>query len=159
GQLYAHLGGGGACPVPPGQTLERFLRDLGVDPGQAPPGESGQAAQFRSALAGRRVLIVLDDARDSGQVTPLLPGSAGCAVIVTSRSQLADLPGVRRLRLEPLHPDQSVDLLSAIIGADRVGAEAQMAEEIAGLCGGLPLALRIAGSRLATRPHWRLADL
>jgi DNA-binding SARP family transcriptional activator len=159
GQLYAHLGGGGACPVPPGQALERFLRDLGVDPGQAPPGESGQAAQFRSALAGRRVLIVLDDARDSGQVTPLLPGSAGCAVIVTSRSQLADLPGVRRLRLEPLHQDQSVDLLSAIIGADRVRAEAQVAEEIVGLCGGLPLALRIAGSRLATRPHWRLADL
>ena len=91
-------------------------------------------------------------------VAPLLPGAAGCAVIVTSRNPLADLPGARRLPLAALTSGQALELLSRIIGADRVRAEASAAA-VAELCAGLPLALRIAGSRVAARPHWWVKDL
>jgi tetratricopeptide (TPR) repeat protein len=159
GQLYARLGGASARPAAPEEVLGRFLRDLGIDPAQIPIGEPERAARVRSLLAERRVLILLDDARDSGQVAPLLPGAAGCAVIVTSRNPLADLPGARRLPLDALTSGQALELLSRIIGADRVRAEAPAATAVAELCAGLPLALRIAGSRLAARPHWRVKDL
>jgi DNA-binding SARP family transcriptional activator len=159
GQLYAQLGGGGAHPAHSGQVLRGFLRGLGADPARIPSGESERAALFRSMLAGRRVLILLDDARDSGHIASLLPGTAGCAVIVTSRNPLADLPGARRLELGAMTGGQALELLSRIIGAERVQAEARAAAEVAGLCAGLPLALRIAGSRLAARPHWRIEDL
>jgi DNA-binding SARP family transcriptional activator len=157
GQLYARLGAGGARH--PGQVLRGFLRGLGADPARIPPGEPERAALFRSMLAGRRMLIVLDDARDSGHIASLLPGTAGCAVIVTSRDPLADLPGARRLKLGAMTSGQALELLSRIIGDDRVRAEARAAAEVAGLCAGLPLAVRIAGSRLAARPHWRIEDL
>jgi hypothetical protein len=153
GQLYARLGHAG-----PGAVLEQFTRDLAG--GQAPAmGEAGQAAWLRSLLAGRRVLIVLDDARDSAQVAPLLPGSGGCAVLVTSRSTLADLPSAHRVALTVLTSAQALELLAAIIGTSRVAAEPRAAAQVAELCAGLPLALRIAASRLAARPTWRIADL
>jgi DNA-binding SARP family transcriptional activator len=159
GQLFVRLGGSGPRPAEPGQVLSRFLRDLGADPAQIPVGVTARAAQFRSILAGRRVLIVLDDARDGAQIAPLLPGVAGCAVIVTSRNPLADAPAARRLQLASLASDQAIELLSKIIGSGRLRAEAPAAARVAELCAGLPLALRIAGSRLAARPHWRIEDL
>ena len=159
GELYARLGGSAGRLADPGQVLGRFLRDLGADPAQIPEGEAERAARFRSMLAGRRVLIVLDDARDSGQVAPLLPGVAGCTVVVTSRSPLADLPSVGRLSLEPLTSGQALELLSRIAGAPRLRAEAGPAANVAELCAGLPLAVRIAGARLAARPHWQVKEL
>ena len=159
GQLVVRLGGASPSPAQPAAVLSRFLRDLGADPARISGGEAERAAQYRSILAGRRVLVLLDDARDSPQVQSLLPGTSGCAVILTSRGPLADLPGGRQVPLAAYPGDQALDLLSAIIGADRVAAEPQAAGSVATLCAGLPLALRIAGSRLATRPHWRIADL
>jgi len=159
GELFARLGGSAGRLAEPGQVLGRFLRDLDVDPAQIPAGEPERAAWFRSVLAGRRVLILLDDVRDSSQVTPLLPGAAGCAVVVTSRSPLADLPGACRLPLEVLANAEALELLSRIAGAPRLRAEAGSAAKVAEMCAGLPLALRIAGARLAARPHWKVKDL
>ncbi len=159
GQLFVRLGGAGSRPAEPTQVLARFLRDLGADPALIPEGEEERAAQFRSILAGRRVLIVLDDARDNTQVAPLLPGVAGCAVIVSSRNPLADLPGAHRLPLSALTSSQAIGLLSKVVGARRLKAEIPAAETVARLCAGLPLALRIAGARLAARPYWRIEDL
>jgi DNA-binding SARP family transcriptional activator/predicted negative regulator of RcsB-dependent stress response len=159
GQLVVRLGGAGANPAEPGQVLARFLRDLGADSGSEPAGEAERSAQFRSMLAGRRVLILLDDARDSAQVAPLLPGTSGCAVIVTSRNPLSDVPGARQVPLAAFTSDQALVLLSRIIGGSRMRAGEQAAAAVAALCAGLPLALRIAGSRLAARPHWRIEDL
>jgi DNA-binding SARP family transcriptional activator len=159
GELYARLGGSAGRLAEPRQVLGRFLRDLGGDPAQIPYGEAERAARFRSVLAGRRVLIVLDDARDSGQVVPLLPGVTGCAVIVTSRSPLADLPNVCQLSLKPLTSGQALELLSRIVGSPRLRAEAGPAANVAELCAGLPLAVRIAGARLAARPHWQVKEL
>ncbi len=159
GQLHAVLSGPGGCPVPAGEVLGWFLRALGADPGLIPPGEAERAALYRSTLAGRRVLVVLDDACDSGQLMPLLPGTAGCAVLVTTRGVLADLPGARMLRLAPLTDSDSVQLLAAIIGTERARAEATAVSRLAELCAGMPLALWIAGSRLAARPFWPVAAL
>ena len=106
GQLYVSLSGASGQPAVPGEVLARFLRDLGVDGGKIPAGEEERAALYRTRLAGRRMLIVLDDARDAAQVRPLLPGSAACAVLVTTRNttpyllgtgliDLGMLPGLR----------------------------------------------------------------
>jgi hypothetical protein len=159
GQLVVRLGGAGPNPAEPGQVLSRFLRDLGIDSATEPAGEAERSAQFRSMLAGRRVLILLDDARDNAQVAPLIPGTSGCAVIVTSRNPLSDVPGARQVPLTALTGDQALKLLSRIIGASRMRAGEQAAAAVTELCAGLPLALRIAGSRLAARPHWRIEDL
>jgi DNA-binding SARP family transcriptional activator/Flp pilus assembly protein TadD len=159
GQLWFCLRGSGARPVEPGEVLARFLRDLGEDPAGIPAGEDERAARFRSVVADRQLLIVLDDARDAAQVRPLLPGTSGCAVLVTSRSPLADLPGARSIMLGALPANQALELLATIIGIDRASAEPDAAISVVELCAGLPLALRIAGARLAARPHWRVRDL
>lgn len=159
GQLHAVLSRPGGCQVPAGEVLGWFMRALGAEPGLIPPGEAERAAQYRSMLAGRRVLVVLDNVGDSGQVMPLLPGTTGCAVLVASRGVLADLPGARVLRLGALSDGDSVQLLAAIIGAQRARAEAPAVARLAEICAGMPLALRIAGSRLTTRPFWPVAAL
>jgi tetratricopeptide (TPR) repeat protein/transcriptional regulator with XRE-family HTH domain len=159
GQLYANLRGAGPRPLDPGEVLSWFLRTLGVD-GAAIPCDLGErAALYRAWLADRRVLVVLDDAADEAQVRPLLPGTAACGVLATSRARLSGLEGARLLELEVLPPAQAVELLGRIAGAERVAAEPEAATTIAAACGGLPLAVRIAGARLAGRPHWSLARL
>jgi tetratricopeptide (TPR) repeat protein/transcriptional regulator with XRE-family HTH domain len=159
GQLYANLHGAEPQPLDPGEVLSRFLRALGVD-GSAIPTDLGErAALYRAWLADRRVLVVLDDAADEAQVRPLLPGTAGCGVLATSRTRLSGLEGARLLDLEVLPPGQAVELLGRIAGAARVAAEPEAATAIAAACGGLPLAVRIAGAKLAGRPHWSLAWL
>ncbi|MFF2141738.1 BTAD domain-containing putative transcriptional regulator [Kitasatospora sp. NPDC058190] len=159
GQLFADLRGADHAPPDPGTVLAGFLRALGVDPAEIPPDTGERSALFRSALAGRRVLLVLDNAADSGHVEPLLPGSAGCAVLITSRHRLTGLAGAHQLRLDTLPPAQALELLTRIVGAERVAAEPAAAEEVVRACGLLPLAVRIAASRLAADPSLTLAAL
>lgn len=159
GQLYVNLRGAGALPADPGEVLAGFLGALGVADAALPPGTAERAALFRSRVAGLRVLVVLDDARDSRQVGPLLPGSRSCAVLVTSRAWLSGLPTTRQVALEPLTPGESVRLLAVIAGPERVAAEPAAARRLVAACGFLPLAVRTAASRLAARPGWQLSHM
>ncbi|MGW9456962.1 BTAD domain-containing putative transcriptional regulator [Streptomyces globisporus] len=158
GQLYVDLRGHSRPPaLRPGDVLTQFLRALGAPPHALPahpPGEDEAAALYRTLLAGKRLLIVLDNARDAEQVRPLLPGARGCAVVVTSRSRLAGLvssDGARRIALDVLDPDEGRRLLGSIAGSCNVAAEEAAARRLVELCGGLPLAIRIAGANLVAR--------
>ena len=159
GQLYCDLRGTGSEPVPPREVLGRFLRALGIPGSMVPDALDERAEMYRTILATRRVLVVLDDAATEGQVGPLLPGGGSCAVIITSRARLTGLPGARWIELSILSVDQALDLLGRVIGADRVDREREAATALARTVGGLPLALRIVAARLAARPHWSLASM
>lgn len=161
GQMYLELRGCsvGTAPLSPMDALARLLRTLGV----ALPSTSMQvdeaAALFRSLMAGRRMLLVLDNAADATQVRPLLPSGTGCGLLVTSRQPLAGLGDVCQVPVGPLAIDEAVALLGQLEGADRVAAEPEAAAAIARWCECLPLALRIAAARLIARPGWPLAEL
>ncbi|OIJ69171.1 AfsR/SARP family transcriptional regulator [Streptomyces mangrovisoli] len=164
GSLYVDLRGYGpsAARTEPGEAIGTFLVALGVAPQEVPEGLDAQAALFRSVLAGRRVLIVLDNAVDTEQVGPLLPAAPGCLVIVTSRSRLSGLVarhGARPLTLGPLSAEESLELLARRLGGARVDAEPEAARAIVGLCARLPLALSIVAARAALHPGFRLADI
>ncbi|WP_328615451.1 tetratricopeptide repeat protein [Amycolatopsis sp. NBC_00355] len=157
GQLYCDLGGTRAHPADPLDVLGRFLRALGV-PGPAVPGSVDERAEmYRHRLAGKRMLVVLDDAGSERQVRDLLPGTASCVVLVTSRVRLTGLAGAGVLDVDVLEPEQATRMLAMIIGADRVAAEPAAVAALVRLVGGLPLALRIVAARLAARPSWSLA--
>jgi DNA-binding SARP family transcriptional activator/tetratricopeptide (TPR) repeat protein len=158
GQLFARLAGSTTSPVAPAEVLEWFLRALGVDARDIPEHPERRADLLRSVLGGRRVLIVLDNAASEAQVRPLLPGLPGCAVIVTSRRRLPDIPGASVWELGTLSDAEARTLLDRIVPDGRVRDD-PLAAEILAICGGLPLALRIAGLRLAAYPHWGAADL
>jgi DNA-binding SARP family transcriptional activator/Tfp pilus assembly protein PilF len=157
GQLYACLHGVDPTPLTPGEALARFLRSLGIRDQDMPIDEDERGTLYRSLLADRSVLITLDNARDAAQVRPLLPGGAGCAVLATSRDQLAGLDGAQRLDLDVLDPGEALSLLTRSIGADRTSAEPQATDAVLAACAGLPLAIRIAAARLVSRPDWTLA--
>ncbi|WP_051713503.1 AfsR/SARP family transcriptional regulator [Actinoalloteichus caeruleus] len=159
GQLYLNLGGGSEHPVTPEDALAALLRNLGVTDACVPTGLEHRAAAYRSRLAGRRVLVVLDDAADVDQITPLLPGTAGSAVLVTGRRRLPALPSDLSTVLEPFTPEESLRFLARLLGAQRVEDEPEAAARLVELCGGLPLGIRIMLSRLETRRHWSLASL
>ncbi|QYC40230.1 Regulatory protein AfsR [Nonomuraea coxensis DSM 45129] len=173
GSLYIGLRGIEPRPLSPAEALERLLRTLGVeaprdDPSDGPgaghdaiddAGLDEYAGRFRQALYGRRLLLVLDDAGSVEQIRPLIPGDPGCGVIVTSRRRLAGLPGAARVEMRVLTEAEGVRLLSHVAGHERVTAEPRDAAEVVRLCAGLPLAVRIAAARLATRPHWAISDL
>ncbi|MEU6719168.1 BTAD domain-containing putative transcriptional regulator [Nonomuraea sp. NPDC046802] len=159
GQLFARLRAVQDRRVKAGEVLAEFLRALGEPVHDLPDDVQGRAARFRECLQGRRVLVVLDDALDERQVDALLPGSAECAVLITSRSRLAGLPSTGRVELEELDPADSVRFLARVAGTRRLRAEPEAADELVRLCGNLPLALRIAGARLANRPHWRVGHM
>jgi hypothetical protein len=156
GQLFVDLRAR-ARPLAPADVLARFLRSLGGDRMVIPDDAEERAALYRSRLADRRVLIVLDNAECEAQLRPLLPGTPGCAVLITSRTRLAGLTGARLVDLDILEADQAVELLARLAGPRRVATESAAATEIARLCGFLPLALRIAGARLGSRRHWPLS--
>ncbi|HEX8866362.1 MAG TPA: BTAD domain-containing putative transcriptional regulator, partial [Lentzea sp.] len=161
GHLYVRLGGTSPAPRDPATVLVELLIALGVHPHAVPDDLEAQAALYRSQLAARQVLIVLDDAAGMAQVRPLLPGSAESAVLITSRVQLVETDGAHTVHLDVLGQQDAVRLLASIGGQDRLTAEPGAAAEVARYCGNLPLALRIAASRLARRAHWtvgRLAD-
>ena len=159
GQLYVNLRGIEKEHADPGAALADFLRDLGVDPAAVPDGLEARARLYRSRLAGRRVLVVLDNARDEEQVRPLLPGGSGCAVIITSRSRLLGLEGAVMIALDVLPADEAVELLGKVAGSARVAADPESARVVVEACGRLPLAIRVAGARLASRPDWPLAEM
>ncbi|SDG49001.1 DNA-binding transcriptional activator of the SARP family [Lentzea fradiae] len=141
------------------RLLARFLRSLGV-PGTAVPSDLEERVElYRSRVSGKRLLLVLDDVTSEAQVLPLLPGSASCAVITTSRVRLSGLPGAQWFDVDVFDVDQSTELLARIIGHERVATEPEASVELIRFCGGLPLALRIAGARLASRPHLRIDGL
>ncbi|MFE7487117.1 BTAD domain-containing putative transcriptional regulator [Kitasatospora sp. NPDC057541] len=162
GQLHLNLRGYAfGPPLATYEALARLLRALGTDREQIPGTIDESAALYRSLLADRRVLVLLDNARNAEQVRPLLPGSAGSLALVTSRDGLAGLTacdGARRLVLDVLPQPDAVELLARITGADRTRAEPRAAAELAAACGHLPLALGIAAGRLAERPHRTLVD-
>ncbi len=164
GQLYVNLRGldPATTPLDPLAALRLFLDALGVAPYRIPSDTDGGAALFRSLLDGKRMLIVLDNARDVAQVRPLLPGSPGSLVVVTSRNELTGLvaiEGAVPLTLDVLSDGEARELLARRLGDERMAAEPQAAAEIAESCARLPLALSIAVGRAATRPKRPLAEL
>jgi DNA-binding SARP family transcriptional activator/tetratricopeptide (TPR) repeat protein/DNA-binding XRE family transcriptional regulator len=164
GQLYANLRGfePDGTAATPCEVVRSFLDALDVPAHRVPEGLDAQAALYRSLLAERRMLVLLDNARDADQVRPLLPGTPGCLVLVTSRNQLTGLiagAGAVPLPLDLLNPDEAADLLARRIGAGRVAAEPRAVEEIVEDCARLPLALAIVAARAATQPRLMLAAL
>ena len=159
GQLFAQLYGTSETAASTEAVLARFLRALGDTPASVPSTVEEQAERYRSVLAGRRVLVVLDDAAAENQVRPLLPGLPGCAVLITSRNRMAGLVGARLTELDVLDDAEAVELLSRITGDDRAAAEPGALRRLVDQSARLPLAVRIIGVRLATRRHWRLAQL
>ena len=164
GQLYVNLRGYDteSAAVTPEEVTGWFLAALGVPPFQIPPDAQARFGLYRSVLAGRRVLLVLDNARDAAQVRPLLPGSPGCLVVVTSRSALAGLAaaeGAQPLRLGPLDAEEAVRLLAARLGPERVAAEPGAITNLVARCGNLPLALAVMAARAAADPELPLGVL
>jgi DNA-binding SARP family transcriptional activator len=149
GCLYADLRGDDRHPVDPAAVAGQFLRALGCDPSTTPDDPQARFDLFRSITADRDLLIVLDNARDEVQVRGLLPASSSATVLVTGRRPLLAIDGVRPVHLDVLSPDASVELLAAVAGARRAEADPRATRRVAALCGGLPLALRVAGVRLA----------
>jgi DNA-binding SARP family transcriptional activator len=140
-------------------VLEHVLRSVGIHPDAIPADLGGRSAVYRSWLAGRRVLIVINDGINTGQVVHLLPATAGCAAIVTSRQRFSALEGVHQIDVGPLEEEAAFALLTRLLGAERASAEEEAARELIRLCEGMPLALRIAAAKLAARPHWRIRHM
>ncbi|MFI9387088.1 BTAD domain-containing putative transcriptional regulator [Kutzneria sp. NPDC052558] len=163
GQLYVDLRGyHDGTPADSAAVLGSLLRALGVTNEQIPADPTERATLYRSMLDGRRVLIVLDNARNFAQVRPLLPGNGRCRVLVTSRSPLGELVGGHvavAVRLGVFDNDEAAAMLNNVIGADRVDGDPAGVARLTELCDHLPLALQIAGTRLASRPHWTVRRL
>jgi DNA-binding SARP family transcriptional activator/tetratricopeptide (TPR) repeat protein len=162
-QLYVNLRGAtpGVEPLRPDEALGRFLRALGVAAADVPHDLEEAAALFRTSVAGRRMLILLDNAASAAQVRPLLPGTSRSAVLVTSRTGMTTLDGAAHVALAPLDPDTSRAMLARLIGDARVAADPAATDRLATLCDHLPLGLQLAAARLKARPAWpvrRLAD-
>ncbi|MFD3589211.1 BTAD domain-containing putative transcriptional regulator [Streptomyces sp. NPDC058683] len=159
GQLYVDLQGAGPRAAEPETVLGSFLRALGTPDSAIPDTLDDRAALYRSVLDGRRVLVLLDNAKDAAQVRPLLPGTEGCAALVTSRVRMVDLAGAHLVDLDVMSPDEALQLFTRIVGAERVAAEREAALDVVAACGFLPLAIRIAASRLAARRTWTVSVL
>lgn len=159
GQLFIDLHGytRGVKAVDPILALGRLLRADGLPASQVPDDLEECAALWRSRTAGRRLLIVLDNAASERQVEPLLPSSAGCLVLITSRRRLQDLDQVRSLTLDPIPAGAAVAMFTTIAGAGRMSGA--LTSELVELCGRLPLAIRIVAAKLRSRPGWDLAEL
>ncbi|MFB7511867.1 BTAD domain-containing putative transcriptional regulator [Streptomyces sp. NPDC056144] len=159
GQLYVDLRGSDPVPADPEAVLSGFLVALGVPGDAVPDGLDARSALFRSVVDGRRLLVVLDNAKDAAQIRPLLPGAVGCAVLTTGRTRPAGLPATVQVDLDVFRPAEALDLLGRTIGADRLDAERDAALELVVACGYLPLAVRIVAARLAARPGWTVETL
>ncbi|MFI9247106.1 AfsR/SARP family transcriptional regulator [Streptomyces sp. NPDC053086] len=159
GQLYVDLQGTGPRPAEPETVLGSFLRALGTADSAIPDSLEERAALYRSVLDGRRVLVLLDNAKDAAQVRPLLPGTEGCAALVTSRVRMLDLAGAHLVDLDVMSPEEALALFTKIVGEERVASEREAALDVVAACGFLPLAIRIAASRLAARRTWTVSVL
>ncbi|MEU5328912.1 AfsR/SARP family transcriptional regulator [Streptomyces parvus] len=159
GQLYVDLQSTGGRAAAAETVLGSFLRALGTADSAIPDTLDERAALYRSTLDGRRVLILLDNAHDAAQIRPLLPGTPGCAALVTSRVRMVDLAGAHLVDLDVMSPDESLQLLTRIVGAERVSSEREAALDVVAACGFLPLAIGIAARRLAARRTWTVSVL
>jgi DNA-binding SARP family transcriptional activator/tetratricopeptide (TPR) repeat protein/DNA-binding XRE family transcriptional regulator len=164
GQLYANLRGfdASSAPVDPADAIRQFLDALGVPAEHIPVGLEAQAGLYRTVVAGRRMLIVLDNVLHEDQVRPLLPGSPGCLVLATSRARLAGLSvreGAQLLTLDVMSAEEARELLTARLGAPRAGSEPEALDELVAFCARLPLALAVAAARVADCPEYPLAAL
>ena len=157
-QLYVDLRGADGQPLDPFNVLARFLWALGVEDQFVPESLEDRASLYRSRLADRQALVLLDNAHNEAQVRPLLPGSPSCAVLVTSRRRLSALEGATVVDLEVMPYDEALELLGQLANAERVQSGPEAARKIICLCGRLPLAIRIAGRKLRDRPHWNLEN-
>jgi DNA-binding SARP family transcriptional activator/tetratricopeptide (TPR) repeat protein len=161
GQLFADLHGHtpGLEPTTPGDALDWFLRSLGTPPGQIPQDLAARAAFYRDRLAGTRTLIILDNAAGPAQIRPLLPGSPGCLVLITSRKRLNGLEDANMLPLDVMSEDDAAVLLRRVAGPGRVPAGHPSLAQLVELCGYMPLAVRMAGARLRHHRSLRIEDL
>ncbi|MFE2531350.1 BTAD domain-containing putative transcriptional regulator [Streptomyces sp. NPDC059371] len=159
GQLYADLGGSSVAAADPFGVLGSFLTALGVPTDKLPDELEDRGALFRTLLDRRRVLVVLDDARDAVQLRHLMPGSAGCAVIATSQARTPGLDATVHIVLDVFTREEALALLEEVVGIERLAAETDAARELVAVCGQLPLATRIVAARLAARPGWTIASL
>ena len=157
GQLFLQLGGD--QPRTTSALIEDVLRSVGIRSDVMPVDLDGRAAMYRSWLADRRVLIVIDGARNEDQLAYLLPGTSGCSAIVTTARRFPSLEGAFHLEVGPLNSLAAYRLLESLVGVERLAAEEEAVHELIGLCEGLPLALRIVAGKLAARPHWRIARM
>ncbi|WP_344271651.1 AfsR/SARP family transcriptional regulator [Actinomadura napierensis] len=158
GQIHVDLQGS-SRPLEAAEALTRLLRTLGAPAADLPHGAEELTRYYRDRLAGRRVLIVLDDAAGERQIRPLLPGVPGCGVLLTGRTRLAALEGADRISLQPFEPAEAVELLARHTCPERAAAEPRALPLIAERCGFLPLAIRACGARLVGHPHWPLSRL
>ncbi|MFI0976304.1 BTAD domain-containing putative transcriptional regulator [Streptomyces sp. NPDC021093] len=159
GRLYVDLRGADSEPLQPHAVLDTFLRELGTAEEDIPQGADERGALYRSLLADRRILLLLDNAASCEQLKPLIPGTADCAVLVTSRAWLTGLPGAHHLRLDVMNPAEALDLLRQTVGNRSTDTEPEAAAALVAACGFLPLAVRIVASRLAAEPGWTLTDM
>jgi DNA-binding SARP family transcriptional activator len=164
GQLFADLRGFDErnALISPFATLDRFLRALGVPASRIPVDLVGRSALFRSVLDGKRVLIVLDNARSFHQIRPLMPGNGRCCVVITGRERIEDLIShytVLQVGLNAMAPAEAPLLLAKLAGEERIGSDPAAALRLGELCDRLPLALQIAGARLVSKPHWSVRHL
>lgn len=159
GRLFLDLHGTDPVPLGTHEALGQLLAALGVDPARLPASVGDRSTVYRTLLHKRRVLVILDNAADDAQVRSLLPVSPGSLVLLTSRRVLSGLEAVGRLQVDVLDTDDSTRLLESIVGPDRAAREPEAMRQVATLCGNLPLALRIAGNRVASRPRWQIAHL
>jgi DNA-binding SARP family transcriptional activator/Tfp pilus assembly protein PilF len=161
GQYFIDLLGfsAGAKPLPPLQALDMLLRNSGTPPELIPPELEVRSALWRSSVAGRRVLLLLDNAADAAQVRPLLPGAPGSLVLISSRRRMTALEGAVPLALDVMPREDAISLFRQIVGQDRITAEHEAASVAIELCGRLPLAIQVAAARLRDRPSWSVAYL
>jgi tetratricopeptide (TPR) repeat protein len=163
GELYVDMHGYSAGrSLDATDALDAFLRAVGVPAGEIPVDRDQRATLFRSMLAGKRVILIIDNASSSAQVRQLLPAAPSCCVVVTSRSSMQGLvarEGAMRVRLDTLSPEDSLRLLSDLIGSDRVAAERSAALRLVDICGSLPLTLRVVAERVVNRPRLTMADI
>jgi DNA-binding SARP family transcriptional activator len=159
GQLYADLRGRDPLPADPSVVLASLLWGAGVPAGEIPEDVDERAALWRTAMCEQQAVLLLDDVAAAAQLRPLLPGGPGVATIITSRRRIVDAPGVRWFRIAPLHDDEGIELMTRVVGADRVGSDPGSARRLVAACSGQPLAVRLAAARLADRPHWSLPQI
>ncbi|MFE9448387.1 BTAD domain-containing putative transcriptional regulator [Streptomyces sp. NPDC006739] len=155
GRLFVDLRAADTTPLQPADALARLLRAMGADPETLPSGVEELTGLYRTHIGHRRVLLILDNAAGEAHVRPLLPSGPGSAVLVTSRRRLVALEGAAHLDLTVPDEEDALELLRRVAGKERTAADPERAAEIVALCGRLPLAVRIAGARLAARPHWQ----
>lgn len=159
GQLFLQLRGSDGQPIGTFDLLARLLSVFGIPQSAMPESLAERASTYRSLLSDRRVLVVLDDAENTAQLKPLIPGNPACGVVVTSRHLLAGLEGAKYFQVDDLDEETGTEFVGKVIGPERLAGQEESARALVRLCGCLPLALRIAAAKLVERPHWTIAQM